>query len=1063
VTTMQDNPEQGLKESLVENSNAPIISDNEQITELQNVLSNPRRLDSDGQHGKGTNKNSGKEPISDVSSGSLSKFNNSDGGDNPTFLKAVEVLDKFTRTRSQKCNFSFPILRGINDGSNEKTELIPIVELENPSEDLTNSTENYLRQHINRVSLPIYRNSFFTKEAYEKYSQYSLRRVHEMSVAHQKINNNTPSKKSDDVICKGTSGVTDKENSIAASEESPILVDRENPNIIDKENPKVDKENLNVMDKEIQIINEKSPEIIFENLIYSDDGSIYYLSASFVHEHALKSSFFILDDLMMDDQSDRDDVVETTVQRKNSEPKTQGVEVSVSSIVEQSPKLLTQSPGDGVQSTVKEAIMEDTSSVQLKTSADKKKDEKLQGTESKDSYDIIGPYLQLLEKHKKQSEKSNLKRDSNNSVNSRIPITSTLADTASVPSDASYNSSMTLMPHSKMSHEQHINFLRLTLLSETNPTLLTEPDWSFINVMKERFKEEREEYIQWLYNRSQDRLVYLDSKISNQLERFYEVLFTMGLALPPPGPDEPVLIFNQTIKRIGTCYKFGLQLPTPSQILKIPLERDYMLYGTNSSDNNHVVSADSNNNDVMDVDDKVNSSSSDDVKIPKRYWQKMSMPVVSRDPLISSMVTQYKVNVVMSSSSLCALVALQASADIEFELPIRVVESKDADKILKTVYIDKPLPKRSITPRQRNQIFYDIAFESVAFDSGIDVNEVFNNSVGNNLVFKPPLALKRVDDTSRIVGRVKMMLAESQLQLHKKLQKSRKNDKHMDDESQTNVGDSDRPVNPMRLEMLSDDHLRSGNLIYNLWNFGDMVILIRCKAHAYIQESNNDNKKGDPHASVYRSANPSSPTNQTQSSTELHDRPSTILSEVTTHFYDLHRAHSQSPLLDLKTIPFVPIKWSGLQNQVPYTFPIRPPEKRFVYCFDFMRFGKCDKTDCIYPHLTKEQCELSGIKTNHCFAFVDTGKCENRNCHYAHIPKDQIEGIKSTASSKKPKKKKSKAKKGETSLHEGSINPLDLDDKNVVENLGTSLTPDFETLLRRFVTIYVVFAGLPVT
>lgn len=52
-------------------------------------------------------------------------------------------------------------------------------------------------------------------------------------------------------------------------------------------------------------------------------------------------------------------------------------------------------------------------------------------------------------------------------------------------------------------------------------------------------------------------------------------------------------------------------------------------------------------------------------------------PTVSKDPLIPDMVAQHKVNIVISSGGLCALVALQASSKVEFELPVRVVETKD--------------------------------------------------------------------------------------------------------------------------------------------------------------------------------------------------------------------------------------------------------------------------------------------------------------------------------------------------------------------------------------------------
>lgn len=59
----------------------------------------------------------------------------------------------------------------------------------------------------------------------------------------------------------------------------------------------------------------------------------------------------------------------------------------------------------------------------------------------------------------------------------------------------------------------------------------------------------------------------------------------------------------------------------------------------------------------------------------------------------------------------------------------------------------------------------------------------------------------------------------------------------VDDDNNKNDND-----NIQSHEKLSGDYLHSGNLIYSLWNFGDVVILIRCKAHGFIQELDSDHK-----------------------------------------------------------------------------------------------------------------------------------------------------------------------------------------------------------------------------
>jgi hypothetical protein len=48
--------------------------------------------------------------------------------------------------------------------------------------------------------------------------------------------------------------------------------------------------------------------------------------------------------------------------------------------------------------------------------------------------------------------------------------------------------------------------------------------------------------------------------------------------------------------------------------------------------------------------------------------------VVSQDPLIPEMLSNHKVDFVISSGSLAALVGLAESTDVELEIPIKIVE-----------------------------------------------------------------------------------------------------------------------------------------------------------------------------------------------------------------------------------------------------------------------------------------------------------------------------------------------------------------------------------------------------
>lgn len=52
-----------------------------------------------------------------------------------------KTIDLINQARMNKCNFTLPILRGLNDRSDDTKELNPIVELENVSENHSNSSE----------------------------------------------------------------------------------------------------------------------------------------------------------------------------------------------------------------------------------------------------------------------------------------------------------------------------------------------------------------------------------------------------------------------------------------------------------------------------------------------------------------------------------------------------------------------------------------------------------------------------------------------------------------------------------------------------------------------------------------------------------------------------------------------------------------------------------------------------------------------------------------------------------------------------------------------------------
>ncbi|CAG8791188.1 12370_t:CDS:2, partial [Dentiscutata erythropus] len=122
-------------------------------------------------------------------------------------LEALAVLDKFAVTRQKKLVPTLPIIRGVNDGSNgDNKELFSFVETEAAPENHDQPLAETIRQHIDYPSPPIDCNSFFTRDAYEKYSFYSFHRTCEIFSMHKEKNTDISVQKISDKV----DNVTDK-------------------------------------------------------------------------------------------------------------------------------------------------------------------------------------------------------------------------------------------------------------------------------------------------------------------------------------------------------------------------------------------------------------------------------------------------------------------------------------------------------------------------------------------------------------------------------------------------------------------------------------------------------------------------------------------------------------------------------------------------------------------------------------------------------------------------------------------------------------------------------------
>lgn len=89
--------------------------------------------------------------------------------------------------------------------------------------------------------------------------------------------------------------------------------------------------------------------------------------------------------------------------------------------------------------------------------------------------------------------------------------------------------------------------------------------------------------------------------------------------------------------------------------------------------------------------------------------------MVSEDAHMQRLVRAHGVDVALSSSVLSALVDNHAPSYAEvWHLPIKIVQETDASgATVKTAYLDKPLLRQKLTPREKTELYYKIATESL--------------------------------------------------------------------------------------------------------------------------------------------------------------------------------------------------------------------------------------------------------------------------------------------------------------------------------------------------------------
>ncbi|RUS19519.1 hypothetical protein BC937DRAFT_87358 [Endogone sp. FLAS-F59071] len=673
----------------------------------------------------------------------------------------------------------------------------------------------------------------------------------------------------------------------------------------------------------------------------------------------------------------------------------------------------------------------------------------------------------------------------------------------SLPDMQQYQQYQQETPHSRLTKEEHLKFLQMEELLKTNPSLVSEVDRATHQRHIIILAEEREAFREWQRERMKesDKLNVLNESIERQIKqyleverrrileqypRYYEFHHTVSVSVSAPGPKEPILTHKATLLRVGSwcCCK----VPNLAEPIKISQDRKY--WSTSPMNAIGITNG-----------EKAEPGSEIDEKDETTYWRKKIPPVVSKDFQIHLLLAQHDIHVVISSGGLSAIVDLQSSLDTEWEIPV-MVTAKDEGKGTrlggagdrsKTIFIDKPLPRKRMTPRDCNQKFYDTAFKSMCLDyegrSDVNDTRILSGKTSSNEKDSVEDAVQpEISAAASFPPPIGSSIRSPILQ-------------------PTVVTESipDITMRDADAEQTKQPPFDGENLTYTLWSFGELNVLVRYRADGYIPEAGSDGKllsrtigiktkleyqlkegwweettaaerarawiysyiRGHAHILVARLnvlGNEVVRVERRQMidifegtkcltpgaylvSHKKGDWNATVYkstaaspSSTSTSIYDLHETHHNPPVLDTDTTSaFVPA-WGGPKEQVPWTFaPVALQSRKGV---------------------VSQGEKATGLR--YCFQFADTGTCSKTDCSFKHVPGDQVDVSNrfssencptpsSAASGKVTKRKKKKKKEqdaGDSPIYAPSHDWHDMDHGGDMDN-GRAGGDDFEMLLNK--------------
>jgi hypothetical protein len=252
-------------------------------------------------------------------------------------------------------------------------------------------------------------------------------------------------------------------------------------------------------------------------------------------------------------------------------------------------------------------------------------------------------------------------------------------------------------------HKEFLELEKIYLEVQQNPftkNLYTKQLERF-SILKNLVIKEQNEYRRTEYNNAlkhKDDYSFIDPTISKQVEEIIEVKKKRILTYPKHykisqvinlkdlklEKEDPILSNPQIIQQLGVVNT--LEKSFFKKGFSFPLERS-----------------------IYQMDSRT-----------AHYWRKKTCPDLTIDPVAEDIANQLGISFVLTSSSFSAIVDYVK----DFCIPVKIKMVNDK----KIIFIDKPFLKKKLTVKEKNTIFYNLAFKSVGIDISSESSKIDFNS-----------------------------------------------------------------------------------------------------------------------------------------------------------------------------------------------------------------------------------------------------------------------------------------------------------------------------------------------